>query len=202
MTDEHYFTATPAAASRRSTVSLVLPDISLQLATDAGVFSAAAVDPGTKLLLTETIETPSGAVHLLDLGCGYGPVAVTLARRAPEAQVWAIDVNERARALTEENAEAAGVADRVRVCAPDDVPSDVVFAAIWSNPPIRIGKAPLHQLLARWLARLEPATGRAYLVAQKHLGSDSLARWLAEQGYAVERRRSRVGYRVLEVSPS
>ena len=202
MADEHYFTATPAAASRRTTVQLVLPDVSLQLATDAGVFSSAAVDAGTKLLLSEAVAVPSGSTDLLDLGCGYGPIAVTLAKRAPDATVWAIDINERARALTEENATAAGVAGRVRVCAPDDVPADVVFGGIWSNPPIRIGKAALHELLARWLARLEPARGHAYLVVQKHLGADSLARWLGEQGYTVDRLRSRVGYRVLAVAPS
>ena len=142
-----------------------------------------------------------GAVDLLDLGCGYGPIAITLARRAPDATVWAVDVNERARALTVENAAAAGVADRVRVCSPDDVPAAVRFGSVWSNPPIRVGKAALHELLATWLARLARG-GDAWLVVQKHLGSDSLADWLRGEGYAVERVRSRVGYRILHVTPA
>jgi 16S rRNA G1207 methylase RsmC len=198
---EHYFSAAPGVASERRTIALHLPDVSLELVTDRGVFSGDRVDPGTKLLLAE-VPVPDGLADgdILDLGCGYGPVALTLARRAPARTVWAVDVNERARALTAENAVAAGVGERVRVAAPDEVPEDVRFAAIWSNPPIRIGKAALHDLLATWLARLAPE-GRAWLVVQKHLGSDSLAAWLRTEGYAVERRSSRMGYRILEVAP-
>ena len=146
----------------------------------------------------EAVSVPAGPVDLLDLGCGYGPIAVTLALRAPAATVWAVDVNSRARALTAENAVAAGVGDRVRVCAPDEVPADVRFAGIWSNPPIKVGNEVLHGMLMAWLPRMaEGAT--AWLVVHKHLGSDSLARWLGEQGFAVERVCSRSGYRVLRV---
>ena len=176
----------------------MLPDLSLQLTTDRGVFSGEHVDPGTKLLLTEAAETPAGPCDLLDLGCGYGAIAVTLALRAPAARVWALDVNERALELTAENAAAAGVGDRVTACVPDDVPDEVAFAGLWSNPPIRVGKAVLHDMLARWLARLDPSAS-AWLVVQKHLGSDSLAAWLTGEGYTVERIRSRVGYRILAV---
>jgi 16S rRNA (guanine1207-N2)-methyltransferase len=179
-------------------VRVSLPDLTLDLATDSGVFSASAIDTGTKLLLSEAADIPAGPVDLLDLGCGYGPIALTLALRAPDARVWAIDVNERARALTTENATACGVADRVHVCAPEDLPRDVAFAAIWSNPPIRIGKLALHDLLDEWLARLAP-DGLAWLVVQKHLGSDSLAAWLRTRGWTVDRVSSRVGYRVLRV---
>jgi 16S rRNA (guanine1207-N2)-methyltransferase len=195
----HYFDRSPAAPSRPGTVELVLPDVRVTLVTDRGVFSPGTVDPGTKLLL---LDAPGPAAEesgdLLDLGCGYGPVAVTLALRAPLATVWAVDVNERARALAAANAEAAGVGDRVRVVAPDEVPGGVRFAGIWSNPPIRIGKPALHELLAAWLARLVPGA-RAWLVVRKHLGSDSLARWLAGEGWPTRRLSSRAGYRVLEV---
>jgi 16S rRNA (guanine1207-N2)-methyltransferase len=186
-------------------VRLTLPDLSLELATDRGVFSPEAIDAGTKLLLTEAATVPAGRVDLLDLGCGYGPIAMTLARRAPEATVWAVDVNARARALAAANAASLGVADRVEVRAPDDVPDDIVFGAIWSNPPIRVGKAALHELLLRWLPRLDPSVGvhaAAWLVVHKHLGSDSLARWLGSEGYDVERVCSRVGYRILRVAPT
>lgn len=193
----HYFSATPAAPSRRRTVRLDLPDLSLELATDRGVFSAGGVDPGTKVLLLDAPAPPAQG-HLLDLGCGYGPIALTLARRAPGATVWAVDVNERARTLARDNASAAGLTN-VRVAAPDEVPPDVRFDAVWSNPPVRVGKAALHDLLARWLGRLA-AGGHALLVVQKHLGSDSLHRWLQAQGFTVTRRTSRMGYRVLDVS--
>ena len=196
----HYFDRSPAATSRPATVELVLPDLQLTLTTDRGVFGTGGVDPGTKYLLLEAPAPPAGGSgHLLDLGCGYGPIALALARRAPEATVWAVDVNERARALTAANADAVG-ATNVRVAAPDEVPADVRFAGIWSNPPIRIGKPALHALLLTWLDRLDPG-GHAWLVVHKHLGSDSLARWLDRIGFPAHRLGSRAGYRILEVAP-
>jgi len=161
------------------------------------VFASAAIDPGTKLLLLEAGSPPKGAVDLLDLGCGYGPIALTLARRAPDATVWAVDVNRRALDLCAANAAANGLTN-VRVVRPDDVPPEIRLAGIWSNPPIRIGKSALHDLLLMWLERLDDGAG-AWLVVQKHLGSDSLARWLDESGWPAIRRVSRSGYRVLEV---
>jgi 16S rRNA (guanine1207-N2)-methyltransferase len=195
-TPTHYFSPTPGTPSEPSTVRLDLPDLSLTLRTDRGVFSAGRVDPGTKVLLS-VAPPPPATGDLLDLGCGYGPVALTLASRAPGATVWAVDVNERARALTTANAEAAGLRN-VRVAAPDDVPDDVRLAAIWSNPPVRVGKAAMHDLLLQWLGRLDDG-GTATLVVQKHLGADSLHRWLEGEGWAVERLTSRMGYRVLAV---
>lgn len=193
----HYFDPSPAAPSRPASVRLVLPDLTAELTTDRGVFSAERVDPGTKYLLLEA-PPPPAAGTLVDLGCGYGPIACTLASRAPGATVWAMDVNERARALCRANADALGLGN-VRVAAPEDVPDDVVVDLIWSNPPIRIGKAALHDLLQRWLGRLSP-TGAAVLVVQKHLGADSLQRWLRDEGWQAERLGSRAGYRLLEVT--
>jgi 16S rRNA (guanine1207-N2)-methyltransferase len=156
------------------------------------------VDRGTRYLLLDGPDLPTGPVDLMDLGCGYGPIACTMASRRPDARVWAVDVNERARGLCRANAAAAGLAN-VEVVAPDDVPDDVRLAAIWSNPPIRIGKPALHDLLATWLDRLAPG-GTAHLVVQRHLGADSLARWLDDRGWATERRSSRKGFRLLDVA--
>jgi 16S rRNA (guanine1207-N2)-methyltransferase len=197
-TSGHYFDDQPAARSAPRDVELTLPDVSVRLTTDRGVFAADGVDPGTKLLLLEA-PLPPGATTALDLGCGYGAIAVVLALRKPEAMVWAVDPNERARALCLSNAARAGVGDRVRVCTPEAVPADVTFDVIYSNPPIRIGKAALHEVLQRWLARLSPH-GAAYLVVQKHLGADSLARWLTDEGWRVTRLVSRRAYRVFEVA--
>lgn len=177
---------------------MVLAGRPVTLATDSGVFSADRLDPGTEVML-DLCPAPSGGGDLLDLGCGYGPIAIWLAGHAPRATVWAVDVNERARALAGQNAATAG-ARNIRVCAPVDVPGQVEFAGIWSNPPIRIGKAALHDLLAGWLRRLH-AGARCYLVVQRNLGADSLARWLAGEGAQVERLGSRRGYRVLAVTP-
>ena len=195
---QQYFAARPDARSDEGTVRVRLPDLDLELTTDRGVFAGHRLDAGTDTLLRRGEQiVPDGAV--LDLGCGYGPIAVVLARRNPDAVVWAVDVNERARDLCARNTRDIGLAN-VRVAAPDDVPDDVRFAAIWSNPPIRIGKVALHALLLRWLGRLTPG-GTAHLVVHKHLGSDSLARWLAEQGFTVVRRASHQGYRLLDVRP-
>lgn len=198
MSAGHYFDDDPDTPSDPTAVEVSLPDLSFTLTADRGVFSADRLDAGTKLLL---LEAPSleDATAILDIGCGWGPITCVAARRAPAATVWAIDVNARARALTAANAAAIDAADRVRVVAPDDVPPDVTFDRILSNPPIRVGKAALHELLLRWLPRLAPG-GRAHLVVQKHLGSDSLARWLGEQGFPTQRVASRAGYRILEVA--
>jgi 16S rRNA G1207 methylase RsmC len=178
-------------------VHLKLPDVELDLVADTGVFSNRRIDPGTEVLLRGAPEPPRRG-DILDLGTGYGPVAVVLARRAPGATVWAVDVNERALELARMNA-ADHALDNVRVAAPDDVPEAVRFAAIYSNPPVKVGKAAMHDLLLRWLVRLEP-DGRAYLVINRNLGSDSLVGWLAQQGFAATRLRSKRGYRVLEVA--
>jgi 16S rRNA (guanine1207-N2)-methyltransferase len=191
-----YFERSPTSASRPSTVTLALDDLTLPLRTDRGVFSGAAVDAGTRYLLLEAPRPAASAHNLLDLGCGYGPITCALAARAPQAIVWGVDVNERALALCASNAADAGQAN-VRVGT--DVDDEVRFDAIYSNPPIRIGKPALHALLERWLARLVD-DGHAYLVVQKHLGSDSLARWFDEQGWQVERLGSRAGYRILDVA--
>ncbi|MGO9081127.1 MAG: class I SAM-dependent methyltransferase [Streptosporangiaceae bacterium] len=193
---QQYFAPEPAAASRPGRVQVALPDVLLDLETDAGVFSPGRLDPGTRLLL-ETVPPPPGRGDLLDLGCGYGPVALTLAVRAPGAQVWAVDVNRRALALCARNAARAGLAN-VRCAEPGDGALPPQFAAIWSNPPIRIGKQALHELLAQWLRRLAPGAA-AYLVVQRNLGSDSLQRWLAGDGWATERAAARGGYRLLRV---
>lgn len=197
---DHYFSARPDSPSAPTTVELVLPEgIVLTLTTDRGVFSADAVDAGTRVLLGEA-PSLGGSRNVADLGCGYGPIAVTMALRAdPGTTVWAIDVNARARQLCELNARAAGVGEHVRVVAPEDVPADLVLDQIWSNPPIRIGKDNLHDMLTTWLDRLAP-DGSASLVVHKHLGSDSLARWLSAEGWATERSASRAGYRVLTVA--
>ncbi|HEX6392196.1 MAG TPA: methyltransferase [Acidimicrobiales bacterium] len=197
MSPDHYFTKDPNAPSRRAEVLLKLPDLEASLVVDRGVFSAGGVDPGTMELL-RAVPVPPETGNLLDLGCGYGPIACALAHRSPDATVWAVDVNERALALAAENASRLGLAG-VKPVTPDHVPDGLVFDGIWSNPPIRIGKAALHDLLSAWLARLTP-TGSAWLVVHRHLGGDSLAAWLASSEYTVERIASKKGYRILRAS--
>jgi 16S rRNA (guanine1207-N2)-methyltransferase len=201
MAGSHYFDTDPQTRSRPGRVALALKDLRAELHTDAGVFGGTTgqVDPGT-LELLKAIPEPPREGDLLDLGCGYGPIACTLAYRAPGATVWAVDVNDRALSLTGRNAEELHLAN-VRARRPEQVPLDQTFDGIWSNPPIRIGKEPLHDLLDTWLPRLRPA-GQGWLVVQRHLGADSLAAWLkSEQGgkWQVTRVASKRGYRILRV---
>lgn len=193
----HYFDEDPGAPSMPRKVELWLPDMSLTLTTDRGVFGYDQIDAGSKLLLLKAPPPPLTG-NLLDLGCGVGTIAVPLARRAPGATVWAVDVNSRARDLCASNA-ATNEAGNVRVVAPEDVPDDVAFGCIWSNPPIRVGKKALHDMLLMWLGRLSP-TGNAVMVVHKHLGADSLQRWLTEQGLPTNRLASSSGYRILQMT--
>ena len=196
MSSEQYFDEDPTVASAPVIVDVTLPDTAFTMETDRGVFSHGHLDTATSMLLRADLPIASSG-DLLDLGCGAGPIALTMARRSPDATVWALDVNARARELCTRNAERNALTN-IRVVSPDEVPAGVHFATIWSNPPIRIGKAALHELLERWLARLDTA-GSASLVVQKHLGADSLQRWLVELGYRCDRVGSKAGFRLFTV---
>jgi 16S rRNA (guanine1207-N2)-methyltransferase len=194
----HYFEE-PTIASDPVVVDVTLPDTAFTMETDTGVFSRGHLDNGTSFLLRSEAPIASHG-NLLDLGAGSGAIALAMARRSPGATVWAVDVNPRARHLCERNASSNGLSN-VRVASPDDVPSEVRFATIWSNPPIRIGKQALRALLLTWLGRLTD-DGSATLVVQKHLGADSLQRWLSDQGHPCERIGSKSGFRLLSTAPA
>jgi 16S rRNA (guanine1207-N2)-methyltransferase len=198
---EHYYSREPGSPEHRRELTITVGGRELRVVTANGVFSAHRLDPGTRVLLRHA-EAPT-AGDLLDLGCGWGPMTLAMASASPRATVWAVDVNERALRLTQENARRAGL-ERVRAHTPAQVPDDVTFATIWSNPPIRIGKAAVHELLQRWLPRLSDA-GTAWLVVQRNLGADPLQAWLTELlagRRPVRRVGSAKGYRVLAVGPS
>ena len=194
--DEHYFTADPSVDFRREPLTAHVWGHELRLTSGTGVFARGRLDAGTAVLFRET--EPPTARRYLDLGCGYGVIALALATAVPGSVVRAVDVNERAVLLATENAAGLGVVDRVSACTPEAVPPGEEYDEIWSNPPIRIGKPALHELLTTWLPRLSPQ-GRAVLVVGRNLGADSLQRWLGEQGWPARRLASAKGFRVLEV---
>jgi 16S rRNA G1207 methylase RsmC len=199
MSSEHYFSTSPSGDPVLRTISVRLAGRTFDVTTANGIFSPERVDTGTQVLLGHTPAPPPGG-HFLDLGCGWGPIALTLALESPRATVWAVDVNERSLELTRRNADALGL-DNVNVCRPEDVPADVEFRTIWSNPPIRVGKNELHAMLAHWLPRLG-AGSDGWLVVARNLGSDSLHRWLQgalPRDFAVLRAATSKGYRVLRV---
>jgi 16S rRNA G1207 methylase RsmC len=199
MTGEHYFTPAPSAPADRHEVVFEAGGRSFTLVAAAGVFSAHRLDPGTAVLLRKAPLPGTRGGVFLDVGCGYGPIAMVLAASSPAAKVYAVDVNERALELVAENAARLDVADRVVPVTPDGVPDGLRFDEIWSNPPVRVGKAQLHETLLRWLPRLAPG-GTAWLVVGKHLGGDSLHAWLVDQGYPTVKHASQKGYRILQVT--
>ncbi|MFZ4841085.1 class I SAM-dependent methyltransferase [Mycetocola saprophilus] len=202
MSSEHYFDATPAGDAVYRTITARIAGVERTLTTANKVFSPAHLDEGTRILLEEVPEPPTHG-NLLDLGAGWGPISLELALLSPEATVWAVDVNDRALDLVRKNAADLGITN-IRAVHPDEVPADIRFEAIWSNPPIRVGKDVLHGMLEHWLPRLVEQ-GEAWLVVQKNLGGDSLQRWITEtlgSEFTVSRHTTAKGFRVILVDHS
>lgn len=199
MAHEHYFSAQPSGEFTPRPLDVTLAGRPVTLQTAGGVFSPSGLDTGTHVLLNH-VPPPPPSGDLLDLGCGWGPIALTLALESPHATVWAVDVNERALELTRRNAELLGL-DNVRTALPHEVPDDTRFMCIWSNPPIRVGKNELHGLLDAWLPRLREGAD-AWLVVARNLGADSLQRWMDARyrgELSVGRHATHKGFRVLRV---
>jgi 16S rRNA (guanine1207-N2)-methyltransferase len=199
MSNEHYFSSTPGSELKLRQIPVTLAGREVEVTTAGGIFSPDRIDAGTLVLLANTPPPPPGG-NLLDLGCGWGPISLSLALESPHATVWAVDVNERALELVRRNAEKLGLTN-INAVRPEDVPDGVEFMTIWSNPPIRVGKSELHSMLNFWLPRLESGAD-AWLVVQRNLGSDSLQRWLdgtLPDGFTVSRAATHKGYRVLKV---
>jgi 16S rRNA G1207 methylase RsmC len=175
MSDEHYFSQTPETKFIPKEIRAVLAGQEVTVETAGGIFSPDHVDQGTAVLLAHLDRAPAGG-NILDIGCGWGPIALALALQSPRATIWAIDVNERSLDLTGRNAAKLGLKN-IKVLRPEEVPPNTKFTGIWSNPPIRVGKAELHSILTTWIPRLNP-DAEAHLVVQKNLGADSLHRWL------------------------
>jgi len=190
----HYFNQEPASTELEGSVELSLPDFSATFVTANNVFSWKKLDSGTKFLLLNVPIPGTPPRNALDLGCGYGPIAAVMEHRFPDTKIWGIDVNRRAIELAKGNTRN----DETIICTPEEVPKDVMFDLIWSNPPIRIGKKNLKNLLTLWLGRLA-ISGSAYLVINKNLGADSVQKWLENESWVTSRLKSLKGYRLLEV---
>ncbi|WP_346921801.1 class I SAM-dependent methyltransferase [Glutamicibacter creatinolyticus] len=198
MSSDHYFSATPASADERRTITVELKGQKYQVQTASGTFSPTGLDKGTAVLL-EHVPAPQGTV--LDIGCGWGPIAMTAALQNPDSKVYGVEVNERSIDLARLNAQALGL-ENLSISDPAGIEDDLQFDTIWSNPPIRIGKDALHELLLKWLPRLAPG-GEAWMVVQKNLGSDSLQKWLVGQlptDWSITRETSSKGFRILKVT--
>ena len=199
MSSDHYFSQEPKSNYQPKQIELDIAGEVFKVSTASGTFSPLRLDVGTSVLIDHLELAPKDG-NVLDLGCGWGPIALNLAKHSPKVKVWAVDVNNRSLELTAENAKTVGLTN-IQTSSPETVPKEIMFSGIWSNPPIRIGKKELHELLLSWLPRLE-RNAAAYLVVQKNLGSDSLQKWLTEtliDGYEVSRLTSVKTYRIIKV---
>ena len=199
MSEDHYFSQEPSSPLKAKAIQIPVAGELVDVTTASGTFSPTQLDFGTEVLIEQMDLAPASG-NLLDLGCGWGPIALNLGKLRPNTKVWAVDVNTRSVELTQANAKSLGISN-ITALLPDQVPADLRFSGIWSNPPIRIGKKELHELLLMWLPRLE-TRGEAYLVVQKNLGSDSLQKWLTEElasDFEVSRYTSIKTYRVLKI---
>ncbi len=196
----HYFSdVEPADISELSLLSIESRGFDLQMWVGSKVFSSRRLDLGTAQLLKVAPTLPVSG-RFLDLGCGWGPLAVSMALESPAATVWAVDVNPRALDMTKRNAAINGAKNVQTFLAEDALLQEdhLEFDVIWSNPPVRIGKEQTRVLLGKWLSFLTP-TGTAYLVTSKNLGADSLINWLNSQGFQSQKIASKKGYRIIEV---
>lgn len=199
MSSEHYFSETPGSNYKPKEITVTINGRDITVTTAGGVFSPDHIDQGTNVLLAHLEAAPAGG-DILDIGCGWGPITLSLASKSPKATIWAVDVNERSLELTAENAARLGLSN-VKCVKPEDVPKDLKFSGIWSNPPIRVGKDVLHEILLTWLPRLQQEAD-AYLVVQKNLGADSLHRWLEAElpeNFSTIRVDTAKSFRVLRV---
>lgn len=201
MPQQHYFSEQPQTDAKTHSVEFELEGTVFNLTAASGTFSSTRLDSGTRVLLKESALFPdSGTV--LDIGCGWGPISLAVATLRPETEVFGLDVNSRSLELAQANAAALKLKNFKAVRA-EQIPNELLFDGIWSNPPIRVGKAVLHQLMQTWIPRLKPGAS-AMLVVQKQLGADSFQKWLAETftEFDVAKQSIDKGYRVIRVTNS
>lgn len=198
---QHYFSTHVDSTAPTEETTVTIQGHNVTVTTGGGVFSKGHLDHGTATLLRK-VPPPAATGVFVDVGCGWGPITLALALASPDATVWGVDVNERARELTAQNAQRLGLTN-VRVCAPEDFPHDQQVDLLWSNPPVRIGKPALRELLVTWAERLA-TEGEAWLVVQKNLGADSLLTWLNTElktSHHCVKMGSAKGFRVLKLAP-
>jgi 16S rRNA G1207 methylase RsmC len=218
---QHYFNENDSNELHPFDVEVLLYGQMRTVKSAKGVFSSSGVDKGTAVLIKyliskraeldvfeptaqQLIEQRQGSsdgvsttksLEILDLGCGWGIIALEAGMRFACAKVTALDINRHAVALTNLNAQNLGLAN---VQAVSEVQAEQQYDLILSNPPIRIGKMALLELLNKNLQRLRDGNSRAYFVIQKNLGADSIATELSKH-YEVQKVASSKGFRILEV---
>ena len=132
MSSDHYFSEAPDSKFKPKEIQVAIDGRAVTVTTAGGIFSPDHIDQGTLVLLDHLDEVPPSG-NLLDVGCGWGPIALSLASRAPQATVWAIDVNQRSLDLTAANAARLGLTN-VKVSRPEDLPAELRFRYSAEDP--------------------------------------------------------------------
>jgi len=174
--NDHYYTSAPSSESRPVEAKFTYRGHSLTMKTDAGVFSRGELDAGTRILLEALPEHITGRV--LDLGCGWGPVGVSVHLENPNTEIFFSDINERALGLTQENALRYSVPGTF---IQSDGFSEIegIFDCIITNPPIRTGKQTIYRMFADAKNHLSEQ-GELYIVIRKQQGAESAKKYLQE----------------------
>ncbi|WP_239256314.1 class I SAM-dependent methyltransferase [Listeria ilorinensis] len=176
---DHYYTNNQDAKHDRKRFSFTLKGTELTFISDAGVFSKNTIDFGSRLLV-EKFSMDREAVRFLDVGCGYGPIGLALAKAFPDVSVDMVDINLRAVDLAKENAALNEIRNvEIFESSTYEKVERGDYDAILSNPPIRAGKAVVHQILSGAYAHLA-ARGELWIVIQKKQGGPSAAAKMEE----------------------
>ncbi len=187
-----YFENDASQKDKPSTISFTIQDHAFMLESNSGVFSKDRLDTGTRILLEAILENESSCSHVLDLGCGIGPVGVVLGTFW-HCDLTCIDVNEKAVQLTKRNLQKNGLSGNV-LCS-DGVQSGT-YDCVVLNPPIRAGKKTIYRLFDEAMAH---CTNHLWIVMRKQHGAASAQDYLATK-YTVSRVKRDKGYWVLRVS--
>ncbi|MDM5152924.1 class I SAM-dependent methyltransferase [Bacillus sp. DX1.1] len=193
---DHYFSNDPSSKSDRKRWEYTLRGNQFIFLSDHGVFSKNEVDFGSRLLI-EAFQMPDVRGDVLDVGCGYGPIGLSLAKESQGREVHMVDVNERALELAKENA-ANNKIGNVRIYQSSVYENiDGQYAAILSNPPIRAGKHVVHEILEKAVDHLVPG-GELWIVIQKKQGAPSAMKKLEAVFSEVDVVEKKKGYYIIK----
>ena len=193
---DHYFTNQPNSKTDKKVFSFTLRGNTIKFQSDAGVFSRNEVDFGSRVLI-EAFTFPGIEGTILDVGCGYGPIGLSIAKEDENRLVEMVDVNLRAIELAKENAKVNNI-ENVKIYE-SSIYENVtgLYAAILTNPPIRAGKVVVHTILREAHEKLLPG-GELWVVIQKKQGAPSALDLLKELFDEVEVVKKEKGYYIIK----
>lgn len=196
MPNQHYYSNQPATGHNRRELETVLRGSKFKFISDSGVFSKSGVDYGSKVLI-EALEIPNRS-HVLDVGCGYGPIGLSVAKLVKDGHVTMVDINSRAVELAKENARLNGIGN-VTILESDlfSAVEGKEFDVIVTNPPIRAGKETVHKIFEQAFEHLNDQ-GQLWIVIQKKQGSPSAKAKLESLFSQVEEVTKDKGYRIFK----